>query len=151
MEKAYINFTVYVKRHIINEENDYRVEYDFLHCNINRAYKGTFKDYFESSSILDRFDVNGAYRLYIDLNQYQEISLDCHLISILSDDDRMLNISHVPYKGAQSVRYLQVAPDQEKWIKYVTLDDKEIEEAKKIMSEIDKQPFTKKRRVDITL
>lgn len=149
--EEHINFTVYVKRNIINEDNDYRTEYDFIHTNVPMSYKGTFKTYFETNDVLSRFDIkkDDSYGICVDVNGHHNIDVNCQMIRILTDDATMKNVSQVPYGGAKAVRYLQIVPDKERWFKYVLLDDEQIEEAKKLMWEIEEHPLgraTKKRR-----
>lgn len=153
VEKEFINFTVYVKRHIINENNDYRTEYDFVHSNISRSYKGSFKEYFDTHEILTRFDIdnNKSYSICVDVNGHHSIHDQCGMVSILLDDETMMNVNHMPYHTIKPARYIQIIPEEERWFKYIALDDTQIEAAKKIMDETEKEVFTrpsKKRRCD---
>ena len=152
-EKELINFTVYVKKHIINESNDYRTEYDFVHSNLSRSYIGSFKDYFDSHGILTHFDIdkNKPYTICVDVNGNHSIHDQCGMVSILLDDRIMLNVNHMPYHTTKPARYIQIVPDEERWFKHITLDDTQIEAAKKIIDEVEKETFTrptKKRRCD---
>lgn len=152
-DEELINFTVYAKRHIINENNDYRTEYDFVHSNLSRSYRGSFKDYFGTHEILTRFDIdrNKPYSICVDVNGHHSIHDQCGMMSILLDDSIMLNVNHMPYHTTKPARYIQIMPDEERWFKYITLDDTQIEGAKKIMDEVEKEAFsrpTKKRRCD---
>lgn len=149
LSSRYINFTVYVKRHIIDEDNDYRITYDFVHSNIEKSYTGTFKDYFDSNSLLSSLGVDGPYRICLDVNEQHTVALCCQMVSLLLDDSLMLNVNQMPYRTAKSDRYIHIVPDNAKWIKEVALNDEQIEQARKLMSEIEEQPFlrpTKKRR-----
>ncbi len=150
MEKEYINFAIYVKRHIIDENNNYRVEYYTMHSNIDKSYKGSFEDYFKESSILKEMGVTGKYDICLDMNQHIHVSQTCGIVRILEDADLINSTNDRPYKSmnANVTRYIHIAPEEEKWMKYVELDEKQIEQAKKLMSDIEERPFTKKRKLN---
>lgn len=149
---TYIQFTVYVKHHIIDEYDDYRVEYKFKHCDVANTYDGTFRTYFKEKSptLLNSLDVTDDYRLCVDINQLHFIDEDCRMVQTLLDTDLVQNVNHIPYGGSKARRYIQVVPGNEKWLKYVQLDDEQIEDARKMIEQVEKQTFerpSKKRRV----
>lgn len=82
------------------------------------------------------------------MNQFHGVMGSCQLIPILIDDTVMLNTTYTPFKGAKKTRYIHnIAPEEERWIKKVLLDEAQIEQAMKLMSDIEEQPFTKKRKL----
>lgn len=58
--KQYIKFAIYVKRHIINEENDYRCDYDFHYCQVARASTDSIAEYmaYQTAVRRGRIDMN---------------------------------------------------------------------------------------------
>ena len=143
--KEYFNYAVYVKRHIINEDDDYRTDYNFLYCNIEKTSTETISEHLGKTGIPKRMGINGTYSICLDLNEHHFVSENCIMSDILSSDT-LTSLCHVPHGGTKSVLYIQLVPDEEHWVKYIALDDAQIEEAKKIMSDIDKQPFKRRKK-----
>lgn len=148
MEDEYLCFGVFVKENIIDEDNNYRVEYRRMYTNVERTYKGTFTEFFEKSSMLKEMGITGDYKIYLDMNNFHGVMGSCQMIPIISDDALMFNTADTPFKGANAkTRHIQIVPEEERWIKKVLLDEAQIEQAIKLMSDIEEQPFTKKRKL----
>ena len=148
--EEHINFAIYVKRHIITEDNDYRCEFDFQYCQVERSSTVTIAEYLkQSTDILEHLGVTGDYRIYYDLNCHSGAHHSCRLVPVLTAPDRN-HISQVPYGGTRSCVYLQLVPLREIWYKHVLLDDEQIEAAKKIMEDVDKRPFKRQKCSDAT-
>jgi hypothetical protein len=142
--EEYITFGVYVKRNIMDEANDYRCEFDFMYSNVALSCTDSITEYFtKHPDMLSRLNVDGKYDVYADLNAHKGFCDTMRLVTVLTDED--VKSSSPPYGSNKTCPHLQVVPEEEIWYKYVLLDEEEIAAAKKMLDEIEKVPFKRRK------
>jgi hypothetical protein len=144
MEKEFIEFKVYVAHHILDEDDCYQVQYEYMLCDIPSASTDSAVQYFERHhDILFRLRIEGDYETYFDLNASNGFYKHMRLVRALQDRNAVRTSGLPTQHGYYPT--IQLVPKKEIWFKKVLLSDEQVDAAKKIIHEVEQRPFKRVR------
>jgi hypothetical protein len=138
-----INFQFCVKYYTIDENDNMSTRETSYNCQINKNNNDTFKSYI-TKDLLKWMDIEGEeYRLSYDSNEYHMIHPSCSMVGIFNDFLKKGNENTID----SVTKKIYIIPENEIWIKYIELDEEEIELAKKaFLDRIEEKHILKKRK-----
>jgi len=141
--KDFINFQFCVKYMVIDQNNNIYSNDKTYNCQINKSNNDTFKSYI-TKDLLKWMDIKGEnYRLSFDNNEHHIIDSSCSMISIFNDYLKKGNDNTID----AVTKKIYIIPENEIWIKYIELDEEEIELAKKaFLDNIEEKHYIQKKR-----